>query len=190
MPKQSISTGSALRFLLSYMKKFRVSIAAGIVLLMIVDTFQLVIPRIVKRIIDTLGEQHFSQELVMRYALAIAGLAAAMTLIRFFYRLLIFLPSRKIETAIRDDLFTHLTRLSFSFFNAVKTGDLLALFTNDLNAVRMATGMALIGMTVSIRTSGAGAEGPPLALLVVMLALSAAALGGMLRRLRRAGAVS
>jgi hypothetical protein len=50
--------------------------------------------------------------------------------------------------------------------------------------------VALIGMTVSIRTSGAGAEGPPLALLVVMLALSAAALGGMLRRLRRAGAVS
>jgi ATP-binding cassette, subfamily B, multidrug efflux pump len=150
MPKQSISTGSALRFLLSYMKKFRVSIAAGIVLLMIVDTFQLVIPRIVKRIIDTLGEQHFSQELVMRYALAIAGLAAAMTLIRFFYRLLLFLPSRKIETAIRDDLFAHLTGLSFSFFNATKTGDLLALFINDLGAVRMATGMALIGMTDAI----------------------------------------
>ena len=45
--------------------------------------------------------------------------------------------------------------------------------------------VALIGMTVSIRTSGAGAEGPPLALLVVMLAVSAAAMAGMLRRLRR-----
>jgi ATP-binding cassette, subfamily B, multidrug efflux pump len=129
------------------MKKYRLSIIMGVVLLMAVDTFLLIIPRIVKRVIDTMGEENFSQDRILKYTLFIAGLAIAMTVIRFFYRLLIFLPSRKIETAIRDDLFTHLTRLSFSFFNAVKTGDLLALFTNDLNAVRMATGMALIGMT-------------------------------------------
>jgi ATP-binding cassette subfamily B protein len=129
------------------MKKYRFSIAFGIMLLMIVDTFQLIIPRIIKTVIDALGEQTFSLGPVVKSATLIVGLAAGMTVIRFFYRLLVFLPSRKIETGIRDDLFAHLAGLSFSFFNKTKTGDLLALFTNDLNAVRMATGMALIGMT-------------------------------------------
>jgi ATP-binding cassette, subfamily B, multidrug efflux pump len=147
MPKSVIKTGQAIRFLLSYMKKYRRSIACGIFLLMTVDTFQLLIPRIIKRILDTLGQQNFSTTLILQNALMIAGLALAMTVLRFFYRLLLFLPSRKIETKMRDDLFTHLTRLSFSFFNVTKTGDLMALLINDMNAVRMATGMALIGMT-------------------------------------------
>lgn len=50
--------------------------------------------------------------------------------------------------------------------------------------------VALIGMNVSIRTTGAGTGGAPVAPLVAMLALSAAALVGMLRRLRRAGTAS
>jgi ATP-binding cassette, subfamily B, multidrug efflux pump len=147
MSKHVIPTGKAVRFLFSYMKKYRFSIALGIALLMVVDVFQLVIPRIIRTIIDALGEQTFSWDLVLKNVIAIAALALGMTVIRFCYRLLIFFPSRKIETGIRDDLFAHLTGLSFSFFNSTKTGDLLALFTNDLNAVRMATGMALIGMT-------------------------------------------
>ncbi len=150
MTKPSISTGRAFRFLLSYMKKYRVWIAAGISLLMAVDVVQLIIPRIVKKIIDTLGEQNFSQGVVLKYVLVIAGCTVAMTVVRFFYRLLLFLPSRKIETSIRDDLFARLTGLSFSFFNTSKTGDLLALFTNDVSAVRMATGMAVIGLTDAV----------------------------------------
>ncbi|HEX7511256.1 MAG TPA: ABC transporter transmembrane domain-containing protein, partial [Chitinivibrionales bacterium] len=147
MPTSKISTSQAISFLLKYLKTHRVSIAVGIVLLMVVDTFQLIIPRIIKKILDTIGEKGFSQTTVFRFALIIVGLAAAMVVIRFFYRICIFLPSRKIETRMRDDLFSHLTGLSFSYFNVTKTGDLMALLINDLNAVRMATGMALIGMT-------------------------------------------
>ena len=147
MSKQAIPTSRAIRFLFSYMKRYRFSIAIGIALLIVVDIIQLVIPRIIKTIIDALGNQIFSRDVVLKNVVMIAGLALGMTIIRFCYRMLIFFPSRKIETGIRNDLFAHISGLSFSFFNATKTGDLLALFTNDLNAVRMATGMALIGMT-------------------------------------------
>jgi ATP-binding cassette subfamily B protein len=47
-------------------------------------------------------------------------------------------------------MFSHLSSLSFSYFNRTKTGDLMALMVNDLNAIRMATGPALIGLTDSI----------------------------------------
>jgi ATP-binding cassette, subfamily B, multidrug efflux pump len=147
MSKQTIPTGRAIRFLISYMRRYRFSIAIGIALLIVVDIVQLIIPRIIKTIIDALGNQSFSWDVILKNVVMIASLALFMTIVRFCYRMLIFFPSRKIETGIRDDLFAHITGLSFSFFNATKTGDLLALFTNDLNAVRMATGMALIGIT-------------------------------------------
>jgi ATP-binding cassette subfamily B protein len=149
-----IATARALRFLLTYIKKYRLTIGTGIALLMVVDTIQLIIPRIIKKILDTLGEQGFSRDTVLKNALIIVALAAAMVVLRFFWRLCIFLPSRKIETNMRDDLFNHLTGLSFSFFNSVKTGDLMALLINDLNAVRMATGPALIGLTDAIFMGG------------------------------------
>ena len=137
-------------FLLSYMKKYRLTIFCGIVLLMIVDTFQLIIPRIIKRILDVLGEQNFSHGLILKNALYIVALAAGMVVIRFFWRLCIFLPSRKIELRMREDMFSHLSSLSFSFFNVTKTGDLMALFINDINAVRMTTGMAVTGLTDAV----------------------------------------
>ena len=137
-------------FLLSYMKKYRLTIFCGIVLLMIVDTFQLIIPRIIKRILDVLGEQNFSHGLILKNALYIVALAAGMVVIRFFWRLCIFLPSRKIELRMREDMFSHLSGLSFSFFNVTKTGDLMALFINDINAVRMTTGMAVTGLTDAV----------------------------------------
>ena len=150
MSQPKISTWQAIRFLLSYVKQYRVAILTGIALLMIVDTFQLMIPRIIKKILDVLGEQSFSQGLVLKNALLIVALAAGMVIIRFFWRLCIFLPSRKIELRMREDMFAHLTGLSFSFFNVTKTGDLMALFINDINAVRMTTGMAVTGLTDAI----------------------------------------
>jgi ABC-type multidrug transport system, ATPase and permease components len=150
MSQSKISTWKAIGFLLSYMKKYRLAIACGIVLLMIVDTFQLIIPRIIKRILDVLGEQNFSQQLILKNALYIVALAAGMVVVRFLWRLCIFLPSRKIELRMREDMFAHLAGLSFSFFNVTKTGDLMALFINDINAVRMTTGMAVTGLTDAI----------------------------------------
>jgi ATP-binding cassette subfamily B protein len=147
MSSSAISTPRALKFLLYYIKKYRITIGTGIALLMVVDAFQLIIPRLIKKILDTLGEQAFSRDLVFKNALSILALAAGMVVLRFFWRVCIFLPSRKIETRMRDDLFEHITGLSFSFFNTTKTGDLMALLINDLNAVRMATGPALIGLT-------------------------------------------
>ncbi|MBN1576808.1 MAG: ABC transporter ATP-binding protein [Chitinispirillaceae bacterium] len=147
MSTKNIPTGRALRFMLSYMRRHFPSIVSGILLLMTVDTCQLVIPRIVKKVLDTLGEQEFSSTLVVKSALSITALAVAMTVLRFCYRLFLFLPSRKIEMKMRIDLFEHLIHLPASFFNVTKTGDIMALFINDLNAVRMATGMALIATT-------------------------------------------
>ena len=63
---------------------------------------------------------------------------------RFGWRYFIIGASRGIEYRMRNDLFAHLETLSARFFNSHKTGDLMAHFTNDLQAIRMAAGMAVI----------------------------------------------
>lgn len=63
---------------------------------------------------------------------------------RFFWRYFIFGSCRAIECEIRNDLFAHLEKLSMSYYNKNKTGDLMSHFTNDLNAVRMSIGPAII----------------------------------------------
>ena len=63
---------------------------------------------------------------------------------RFGWRYFIIGASRGIEYRLRDDMFSHMETLSARYYNSHKTGDLMAYFTNDLQAVRMGAGMAVI----------------------------------------------
>jgi ATP-binding cassette subfamily B multidrug efflux pump len=146
MPDNVVSTKKAVSFLFSYIKKHAVAIITGILLLVAVDLCQLFIPRIVQRTIDVLGDERFSQGLIFKNSMAIVCLAFAMIVLRFFWRMCIVGPSRMIETRMRQDMFSHLMTLPFSYFNKTRTGDLMALSINDLNAIRMASGMGLIGL--------------------------------------------
>jgi len=150
MQRTTISTKRALFFLFSYLKKHAILVICGMLLLVAVDLCQLVIPKIIQKTLDLLSESQFTQSIILANALKILGLAAAMVLLRFFWRLCIVGPSRKIETQIRQDIFSHLMSLSFSYFNKTKTGDIMALCINDLNAIRMASGMGLIGLTDAV----------------------------------------
>ena len=146
-PDSAVPTKKATLFLLSYAKRHALSIAGGMVLLIAVDLCQLIIPQIVRATVDLLGGEHFARSAILINAGKIAGLALAMVAVRFLWRLCIMRPARKIETEMREDMFTHLTGLSFSYFNKTKTGDLMALLVNDLNAIRMAAGLGLTGLT-------------------------------------------
>lgn len=140
-----IQTHKAALFLLKYLRRHSISLIVGLFVLIGVDTLQLLIPGIIQRTLDQLGSS-FSEKIILHSSLTILAFAALMIILRFFWRLFIVRPSRLIEEKLRNDMFSHLERLSAPFFNKTKTGDLMALFINDLNSVRMATGMAIIGL--------------------------------------------
>lgn len=144
---ETISTKKAFKFLLSYVKRHYIYYILGIIVLVFVDLAQLVIPRVIQKVIDLLSLQNFDQNLILKNSLFILLLALGMAFLRFFWRLFIIGSARKIEMEVRDDMFVHLQKLSFSFFNRTKTGDLMALMINDLKAVRRATGPSFIMLT-------------------------------------------
>jgi len=137
----------ALLFIISYIKSYIPRIIPGIICLIIVDLIQIIIPKIIQRIIDLLSQENFVMSTINRYTVIIISLAISMVLIRFLWRILIVGAARRIERDLREDMFSHLQSLSFTFFNSSNTGRLMALMTNDVNAVRMAAGPTLIGLT-------------------------------------------
>jgi ATP-binding cassette subfamily B protein len=138
-----------------YFLEARWRLLAGFASLLVVDALQLMIPRIIKLAVDDLTEGRVSSLGLLRYAAYIVTIAITMNFVRFFWRYFIIGTSRKIEEKLRNRLFGHIQTLSFKFFNNTKTGDLMAHATNDMNAVRMASGIGLVAAADSVVLGGA-----------------------------------
>ncbi len=131
----------------TYFIENRIALILGLSSLLLVDALQLFIPRIIKKSIDLLTAGLASSGLLLNYALIIVGIAIAMAIFRYIWRYLVFGHSRKVEEALRNRMYEHLQTLSLSFYWKTKTGDLMARTVNDIDAVRMATGMGLVALT-------------------------------------------
>jgi len=135
------------RTLRGYLVQYRWRLLIGLVALLVVDGLQLIIPQVIKGAIDDLTKGGIVRTDLIRYGLAIAGIALLIGFFRYFWRLLILGTARRIEESLRNRLFSHLQALSLSFFQETRTGDLMAHATNDMDAVRMAVGMGLVAVT-------------------------------------------
>ena len=81
---------------------------------------------------------------MLTYALLIVGIALVKGIFQFLTRYIVIGISRDIEFDLRNDLFAHLERLSYSYYQRNRTGDIMARATNDLNAVRNLLGPAIM----------------------------------------------
>ncbi len=84
------------------------------------------------------------KSLLLKYALAIIVLAAISGVFRFWARRTIIWGSRHIEYDLRNELFGHLLKLSATYYNRTPTGDIIARGSNDIEAVRMMVGPAIM----------------------------------------------
>ena len=114
--------------------------ALGLVWLMVVNIFNLQIPRLLGEVTDLIQSRQIDSAGLLRYGGYIIGIAVVMALGRYFWRIYIMGSSRRLAYYLRNRLFAHLETLSVNFFNTHKTGDLMAHATNDINAIRMAMG--------------------------------------------------
>ncbi|MCM1193033.1 MAG: ABC transporter ATP-binding protein/permease [Butyrivibrio sp.] len=130
--------------LIPYLLSYKWHYLLGVIVLLLVDLASLYIPQYTGEIIDGLTKGTFGFEGVKPILLKILLAGLTMMLGRFGWRFFIIGASRGIEYKMRNDLFQHLETLSARFYNSHKTGDLMAHFTNDLQAIRMAVGMAVI----------------------------------------------
>ncbi len=130
-----------------YFIQNRWPLAIGLFSLLVVDLLQLLIPLVIKKVIDALTFKTATSSILLRYGMVIIVIALLIALLRYIWRYLLFGHSRKVEERLRNKLYRHLETLSFSFYQKTKTGDLMARTINDINNVRMAAGMGLVALT-------------------------------------------
>ena len=133
----------AVRRLLPYVNRYRRAFVIGLVCVISTTTFQLLAPWVLKYAIDDLN-----QAVTERKLLLYAGLLLVISLLRglflFLMRRIIIGASRDIEYDIRNDFFARLEQQPLAYYQARRTGDLMSRATNDLNAVRMMIGPAIM----------------------------------------------
>jgi ATP-binding cassette subfamily B multidrug efflux pump len=135
--------GPAFRRLLPYVLRYRRQFLLGLICVVLSSTFQLLGPWVLKFAIDDLARAVTRQKLIM-YATLILAVACVRALFLFLMRRIIIGASREIEYDIRNDFFARLQQMPLAYYQARRTGDLMSRATNDLNAVRMMIGPAVM----------------------------------------------
>ena len=141
---------SVISLIKPYFVENRVTILIGLLSLIIVDVLQLIIPRIIKWVVDDLTAFEIDAWRLLSYALYMVGIAVFIGVFRYIWRRCLLGTSRRVEEGLRNTLFNHLQNLPASYFDDVKTGDLMAHATNDIQQIRMATGMGMVALNDAI----------------------------------------
>ncbi len=152
-----------LRPLFPYLRKYRLTFWIGALCVLCNNGVWILFPLVIRRAIDDLN-LGVTRDKLFTYSALLLAVAATKAIFQFLTRWILIGVSREIEFDLRNDLFTHLERLSYSFYQRTRTGDIMARATNDLNAVRMLAGPGIM-YTANTMVFTAGA-------LVFMLSIS------------------
>src|SRR5437868_97803 len=126
-----------------YLYKYRAQFLWGGVVLLLNNVIWIFFPQVIGRAINDLN-RGITQHKIISYSLALVGIALAKGVFQFLMRWILIGISREIEFDLRNDLFRHLESLSYSYYQRTRVGDIMARATNDLNAVRMLLGPAIM----------------------------------------------
>ncbi|HZK77700.1 MAG TPA: ABC transporter transmembrane domain-containing protein, partial [Gemmatimonadaceae bacterium] len=141
-----------LRRLLPYYGPYRGQLVTGLALVVVSTAITSVIPWFLRLGIDGIrAGAPFNRSLTL--AGEIVAVAIFAGFLRYGMREVLNSISRRIEYDLRNDLFVHLEKLDASYFGRTRTGDIMARLTNDLGAVRMAAGPAIMYLMNTIAGS-------------------------------------
>jgi ATP-binding cassette, subfamily B, multidrug efflux pump len=144
-----------LRPLVPYLKRYRWGYALGTACVLLTNGIWILFPLVIGKAADDLNTGVTRHKLLV-YAGWLLAIAVTKGIFQFLTRWIVIGISRDIEFDLRNDLFARLEGLSYSYYQRHRTGDIMARATNDLNAVRMLLGPAIMySANTIVYTAGA-----------------------------------
>ncbi|MBQ3589087.1 MAG: ABC transporter ATP-binding protein [Clostridia bacterium] len=142
------------RHINKYYLRYLPMLLLGLLSLIVVDYFQLLIPELYSMVIDGINDGYvlidgikheFNMSFLLdKICLPLIFVIVFMVIGRFAWRICFFGSALKVETSIRDKMFDHIKNLSMQYYNENKVGEMMSLFTNDLETVQECFGMGLL----------------------------------------------
>ena len=130
--------------LYSYMRRYRWGYVWGTLSCIATNATAVQFPRVLGWAVDKLQKHQANHKAILFYAALLVGVSLAKGIFLYAQRWILIGISREIEFDVRNDLFRHLEKQDSGFYQRYRTGDVMARMTNDLNAVRMLLGPALM----------------------------------------------
>lgn len=129
-----------------YYIKYLPMLLGGIFALVLVDFFQLEIPRLYQAVVDGIsyGSVEFEGErysfdmqfLLDKICLPLLFIILVMIIGRFLWRICFFGAAIRTETDLRSEMFNHSKKLSQQYYQRNKVGNMMSLYTNDLETIQ------------------------------------------------------
>ena len=129
--------------LFPYMRRYKRSYFWGGVSVVLSNLIWIFFPQVIRVAIDDLNSS-VTERKIWLYASLLVAVSLAKGVFLFLTRWIIIGVSREIEFDLRNDLFLQLEKQPAAYYQQHRTGDIMARMTNDLNAVRMLLGPAIM----------------------------------------------
>lgn len=126
----------------------------GLLMLVLVAILQLIPPKIIGLTIDEIGADTLTKSKLYWFIGIIAVVAICMYVLRYYWRQMIFGSANYLSRLLREKLHRHFTKMSPSFYQKHRVGDLMAHATNDINAVHQTAGGGVLTLFDSLTTGG------------------------------------
>ena len=128
-----------------YYLKFLPMLLLGVGALVLVDYMQLIIPEIYGSVIKGINENTLSLDFLLNEVCApMLFVILCMVFGRFLWRICFFGAGIKLETDLRGKMFDRCKDLSQQYYQVNKVGNLMSLFTNDLDTVQECFGWGIM----------------------------------------------
>ena len=137
-----------------YYIRFAPVLLLGLLSLVLVDYFQLKVPEIYKMVINGINEGYVTTDkgtfefdmsfLLEQVCKPMIFIIFAMVIGRFTWRICFFGSAIKVETDLRGRMFNHCKDLSQQYYHTNKVGNMMSLFTNDLDTIQECFGMGVL----------------------------------------------
>ncbi|MBK5471592.1 ATP-binding cassette domain-containing protein [Bacillus sp. TH19] len=126
----------------------------GIIMLFGVALLELVAPRVLGIVVDEINSGTLTSEKLLNWVILLVVVGIMMYILRYLWRIMIFGSSLKLARQLRKNLYEHFTKMSPSFYQSRRTGDLMAHATNDIQAIQQTAGAGVLTLVDSLAVGG------------------------------------
>jgi ATP-binding cassette, subfamily B, multidrug efflux pump len=135
---------SLYRLIARFVLRHRAAYASSAVMLAVIALLLVWIPRQVGHVVDGLVARRWGEPALLRELAWLLAAGAAVYFLRVGWRLRLYAAAYRLGVELRERLYARLTLQGASFYQDRRTGNLMALATNDIDAVEMAAGEAML----------------------------------------------
>ncbi|MCC2501446.1 ABC transporter transmembrane domain-containing protein [Bacillus paranthracis] len=137
-----------------FFKQEKRAYITGIILLFGVALLELVAPKVIGIVVDEINEGTLTTDKLLKWVVLLVLVGITMYILRYVWRIMIFGSSLKLARQLRKNLYEHFTKMSPSFYQSNRTGDLMAHATNDIQAIQQTAGAGVLTLVDSLAVGG------------------------------------